>query len=103
MRWQWRRRTAAARAPISRCRRIPVGEGSKWRSESTLRTCRRAIPWRARSAAAGACRGTGRGRDAAPAGAVKRLAERLDGRRLLEVEATGKNLVLHFEDGVVLP
>ena len=37
-----------------------------------------------------------------PRAAVKRLAERLDGRRLLEVEATGKNLVLHFEDGVVL-
>ena len=37
-----------------------------------------------------------------PRAAVKRLAERLDGRRLLGVEAAGKNLVLRFEDGVVL-
>jgi endonuclease-8 len=37
-----------------------------------------------------------------PRAAVKRLAERLDGRRLLGVEAAGKNLILHFEDGVVL-
>jgi endonuclease-8 len=37
-----------------------------------------------------------------PRAAVKRLAERLDGRRLLEVEAAGKNLLLRFEDGVVL-
>jgi endonuclease-8 len=31
-----------------------------------------------------------------------RLAERLDGRRLLGVEAAGKNLLLTFEDGLVL-
>src|SRR5207247_10783098 len=37
-----------------------------------------------------------------PRAAVKRLAERLDGRRLLGVEAAGKNLVLRFEDGLVL-
>ena len=37
-----------------------------------------------------------------PRAAVKRLAERLDGRRLLAVEAAGKNLLLRFEDGVVL-
>ena len=37
-----------------------------------------------------------------PRAAVKRLAERLDGRRLLGVEAAGKNLFLRFEDGVVL-
>jgi endonuclease VIII len=37
-----------------------------------------------------------------PRAAVKRLAERLDGRRLLGVEAAGKNLLLRFEDGVVL-
>jgi endonuclease-8 len=37
-----------------------------------------------------------------PRAAVKRLAERLDGRRLLGVEAAGKNLVLRFEDSVVL-
>ena len=37
-----------------------------------------------------------------PRAAVKRLAERLDGRRLLEVEAAGKNLLLRFEGGVVL-
>jgi endonuclease-8 len=37
-----------------------------------------------------------------PRAAVKRVAERLDGRRLLSVEAVGKNLVLRFEDGVVL-
>ena len=30
------------------------------------------------------------------------VAERLDGRKLLEVEAVGKNLLLRFEDGVVL-
>ena len=34
--------------------------------------------------------------------AVKRLVERLDGRRLLGVDAAGKNLLLRFEDGVVL-
>ena len=37
-----------------------------------------------------------------PRAAVKRLVERLDGRRLLAVEAAGKNLLLRFEDGVVL-
>jgi endonuclease VIII len=37
-----------------------------------------------------------------PRAAVKRLVERLDGRRLLLVEAAGKNLLLRFEDGVVL-
>src|SRR5919205_1929316 len=37
-----------------------------------------------------------------PRAAVKRVAERLDGRRLLAVEAAGKNLLLRFEDGVVL-
>lgn len=33
---------------------------------------------------------------------MKRVAERLDGRRLVSVEAAGKNLLLRFEDGVVL-
>jgi endonuclease VIII len=37
-----------------------------------------------------------------PRAAVKRVAERLDGRRLLGVEALGKNLLLRFEDGIVL-
>src|SRR3989440_6578123 len=37
-----------------------------------------------------------------PRAAVKGLVERLDGRRLLSVEAAGKNLLLRFEDGVVL-
>jgi endonuclease VIII len=37
-----------------------------------------------------------------PRAAVKGLAERLDGRRLERVEAVGKNLLLHFEDGLVL-
>jgi endonuclease-8 len=37
-----------------------------------------------------------------PRAAVKQLAQRLDGRRLLGVEAAGKNLLLRFEDGVVL-
>jgi endonuclease-8 len=37
-----------------------------------------------------------------PRAAVKRLAERLDGRRLEGVEAVGKNLFLRFEGGVVL-
>jgi endonuclease-8 len=37
-----------------------------------------------------------------PRAAVKQLAPRLDGRRLLGVEAAGKNLLLRFEDGVVL-
>lgn len=37
-----------------------------------------------------------------PRAAAERLAERLDGRRLLEVEAVGKNLLLRFEGGLVL-
>jgi endonuclease-8 len=37
-----------------------------------------------------------------PQAAAERLAERLDGRRLLGVEAVGKNLLLTFEDGLVL-
>lgn len=37
-----------------------------------------------------------------PRAAVKGVAERLDGRRLLSVEAVGKNLLLRFEEGVVL-
>lgn len=37
-----------------------------------------------------------------PRAAVKRLAERLDGHTLLGVEAVGKNLLLRFEDGLVL-
>jgi endonuclease VIII len=37
-----------------------------------------------------------------PRAAVKRVAERLDGRRLLGVEAAGKNLLLRFEDDLVL-
>jgi endonuclease-8 len=37
-----------------------------------------------------------------PRAAVKGLAERLDGRRLEQVEAIGKNLLLHFEGGLVL-
>jgi endonuclease-8 len=37
-----------------------------------------------------------------PRAAVKGLAERLDGRRLEQVEALGKNLLLHFEGGLVL-
>jgi endonuclease-8 len=37
-----------------------------------------------------------------PRAAVKQLAQRLDGRVLLAVEAAGKNLLLRFEDGVVL-
>jgi endonuclease VIII len=37
-----------------------------------------------------------------PRAAVKRLPERLDGRRLDRVEAVGKNLLLHFEGGLVL-
>jgi endonuclease-8 len=37
-----------------------------------------------------------------PRAAVKRVAERLDGKRLLAVEAAGKNLLLRFEGGVVL-
>ena len=37
-----------------------------------------------------------------PRGAVNRLAEHLDGRELLSVEAVGKNLILRFEGGLVL-
>jgi endonuclease-8 len=37
-----------------------------------------------------------------PRAAVKGLAERLDGRRLERAEALGKNLLLHFEGGLVL-
>src|SRR5919202_3894349 len=37
-----------------------------------------------------------------PRAAVKGVAERLDGRRLLGVEAAGKNLLLRFEGDVVL-
>jgi endonuclease VIII len=37
-----------------------------------------------------------------PRAAVKRLPERLDGRRLDGVEAVGKNLLLRFEGGLVL-
>jgi endonuclease VIII len=37
-----------------------------------------------------------------PRAAVKGLAERLDGRRLEQVEAVGKNLLVHFEGGLVL-
>jgi len=37
-----------------------------------------------------------------PRAAVKGLAARLDGRRLERVEAVGKNLLLHFEGGLVL-
>ncbi|HEX6490255.1 MAG TPA: DNA-formamidopyrimidine glycosylase family protein [Gaiellaceae bacterium] len=37
-----------------------------------------------------------------PRPAVKRIAERIDGRRLVGVSAVGKNLVLRFDEGVVL-
>jgi endonuclease VIII len=37
-----------------------------------------------------------------PRAQVGRIAERLDGRRLLSVEAVGKNLLLTFEGGIVL-
>ena len=37
-----------------------------------------------------------------PRAAVKGLAKRLDGRRLEQVEAVGKNLLLHFEGDLVL-
>jgi endonuclease-8 len=37
-----------------------------------------------------------------PRAAVKGIAERLDGRRLDGVEAVGKNLLLHFDGGLVL-
>jgi endonuclease-8 len=37
-----------------------------------------------------------------PRAAATQVAERLDGRRLLEVEAVGKNLLLRFDGGLVL-
>jgi endonuclease-8 len=37
-----------------------------------------------------------------PRAAAERIAERLDGRRLEQVEAVGKNVLLRFEGGVVL-
>src|SRR5919204_6951943 len=37
-----------------------------------------------------------------PRAAAERVAEPLDGRRLLAVEAVGKNLLLRFEGGLVL-
>jgi endonuclease-8 len=37
-----------------------------------------------------------------PRAAAERVAERLDGRRLVAVEAVGKNLLLTFEGGLVL-
>src|SRR5712691_2662385 len=37
-----------------------------------------------------------------PRAAAERIAERLDGRRLVAVEAVGKNVLLRFEGGVVL-
>jgi endonuclease VIII len=37
-----------------------------------------------------------------PRAAAERVAERLDGRKLLGVEAVGKNLLLRFEGGLVL-
>jgi endonuclease-8 len=37
-----------------------------------------------------------------PRAQAERVAERLDGRRLVAVEAVGKNLVLRFDGGVVL-
>jgi endonuclease-8 len=37
-----------------------------------------------------------------PRAAVKHVAERIDGRRLEAVEASGKNLLLRFEGGVVV-
>src|SRR5919197_4103323 len=37
-----------------------------------------------------------------PRAAATGVAERLNGRRLLGVEAVGKNLLLRFEDGLVL-
>jgi len=37
-----------------------------------------------------------------PRAASKQIAERLDGKRLLAVEALGKNLLLRFEGGLVL-
>ena len=37
-----------------------------------------------------------------PRAAAERIAERLDGRRLVAVEAVGKNLVLRFDSGLAL-
>jgi len=37
-----------------------------------------------------------------PRAAVKQLVSRLDGKRLISVEAAGKSLLLRFEDGTVL-
>jgi endonuclease-8 len=37
-----------------------------------------------------------------PRAAAKQIAERLDGKRLVAVEAVGKNLLLHFDNGLVL-
>jgi endonuclease-8 len=37
-----------------------------------------------------------------PRARVTRVAQRLDGRKLIGVEAVGKNLLLRFEDGLVL-
>ena len=37
-----------------------------------------------------------------PRAAAKRIAERLDGKRLVAVDAAGKNLLLRFEGGLVL-
>ena len=37
-----------------------------------------------------------------PRAAVKRIAERIDGRRLVSVSSVGKNLILRFEHGIVL-
>ena len=37
-----------------------------------------------------------------PRAAAKQIAERLDGRRLVAVDAVGKNLLLRFEGGLVL-
>jgi endonuclease-8 len=37
-----------------------------------------------------------------PRAAVKRIAERLDGKRIESIEAVGKNLLLRFEGGLVL-
>ena len=37
-----------------------------------------------------------------PRAQIGRIAEKLDGRRLLSVEAIGKNLLFRFEGGYVL-
>ena len=55
-----------------------------------------------RDAAAGARRPAVEVETPHPRAAVKRLAERLDGRVLESVEAVGKNLLLRFEGGLVL-